>query len=98
MRRQAKGKAHGRKRAAWRRLRLEVLQRDRYRCRACGQGWQHGQLTVHLDPRLRGDHSRARPRDCITLCISCHGTVDAPDRACGLLRGVSTFGRPTSAP
>ena len=34
--------------------------------------------TVHLDPRLGGNHLAATLADCTRACRSCHGTLDAP--------------------
>jgi 5-methylcytosine-specific restriction endonuclease McrA len=62
----------------WRRLRQQALARDRC-CQRCGTTHD---LTVHLDPRMRGDHDTAVLEACTTLCRSCHGTIDAP-RAAG---------------
>jgi 5-methylcytosine-specific restriction endonuclease McrA len=73
--RAAKAKAHGRNTAAWRKLRAAVLERDDHQCRSCGSG---NYLTAHLDPALGGNHWNATPDDCVTLCASCHGQVDAP--------------------
>ena len=66
---------HGRNTAAWRKLRHFVLERDGRRCRTCGAT---AKLTVHLDPALGGDHSLATSKDCITLCVRCHGLADGP--------------------
>jgi 5-methylcytosine-specific restriction endonuclease McrA len=59
--------------AAWRRVREQVLARDRYRCRRCGT---RENLSVHIAPWLKADHSRARLEDSVTLCLRCHGTID----------------------
>jgi 5-methylcytosine-specific restriction endonuclease McrA len=78
--RHAKAKAHGRNSAYWRAIRAAVLERDGHRCRSCG-ATEH--LTVHLSPRLKGNHLRARLVDCTTLCRRCHGRVDGPRGAVG---------------
>jgi hypothetical protein len=93
-RRVAKGAAYGYWTAAWRRLRLEVLQRDLYRCRACGR--RSGQLSVHLDPRLGGDHTRARfgtasPSVLVATVQSTHHERSASD-------GVSNLWNPLTTP
>ena len=59
--------------ADWRALRLEIIRRDNWRCESCGT---HYDLTVYLHPCLEGDHSRATPGLCVTLCRSCHGSVE----------------------
>jgi len=64
--------ASGRHRAHWRRVRVETLERDGWRCRRCGGPAN----TVHLDPRLRNHHDLATPKDCVSLCASCHGRLD----------------------
>lgn len=74
-RRHTKQRQHGRDTSYWRRLCTAVKARDEHRCRRCGST-RH--LTVHLDPRLKGNHQAATMDDCTTLCRSCHGTTDAP--------------------
>jgi 5-methylcytosine-specific restriction endonuclease McrA len=64
----------GRRSEHWRKLRPQAIARDRV-CRRCGTGER---LTVHLDPALRGEHRNATLDDVVTLCVSCHGSVDAP--------------------
>jgi len=61
----------------WRQLRAHVLDRDHHQCQRCGCD-DRSILTVHLDPRLEGQHDQATPDDCLTLCRSCHGSHDAP--------------------
>ena len=87
-RRHAKQQAHGRDTARWRQLRVLVLNRDRHRCQRCGKPGN----TVHLDPRLKGNHTLATPNHCVTLCRSCHGVLDAPratDNAARSFEGTS---------
>jgi 5-methylcytosine-specific restriction endonuclease McrA len=72
-RRQAKGKAHGRHTAHWKRLRRAVLERDGRACVRCGAV---DDLTVHIDPRFADQHSTATAEVCITLCRRCHGRLD----------------------
>jgi 5-methylcytosine-specific restriction endonuclease McrA len=67
----------------WRGVRQLALARDGHRCQKCGTT---DDLTVHLDPRMRGDHDSATVEACITLCRSCHGRLDAP-RAAGAQTG-----------
>lgn len=73
-RRTAKAAAHGRTGRRWQQLRQLVIARDR-RCTRCGSP---DDLTVHVDPRLRGNHRVATTADCTALCRRCHGAVDAP--------------------
>lgn len=81
-RRQRKNQAHGVNRAAWRRRAQRVKQRDGMTCRRCGRHrdelHHNERLSVHLDPALAGNHDAASDHDCITLCSTCHGTIDAP--------------------
>jgi 5-methylcytosine-specific restriction endonuclease McrA len=42
---------------------------DGYRCFYCGSTKD---LTVDLDPRLRGNHRGATLADCVTACRSCN--------------------------
>jgi 5-methylcytosine-specific restriction endonuclease McrA len=77
-RRNLRAKTSGRTTAAWKKLRVQVLERDDYACLRCGRR----AVSVHIDPRLRGDHRLATVDDCWSLCASCHGTIDAP-RAMG---------------
>lgn len=69
----AKQQAHGRDTAQWRRTREARLIADEYRCQDCHTPIG---LTVHLDPRLNGDHTQATIDTTITLCRSCHGKRD----------------------
>lgn len=73
-RRADKTRHQGRTTPHWRRVRAHVIARDKA-CRACGT---HEHLSVHLDPKLEGNHRLATPDDCVTLCLSCHGSIDAP--------------------
>jgi 5-methylcytosine-specific restriction endonuclease McrA len=73
-----KQQAHGRNTSYWRKLRKLVLNRDGHTCQRCGKPGN----SVHIDPRLRGNHLLATPNRAITLCASCHGTIDGP-RASG---------------
>ena len=59
-------KASRTSRAAWRRLRVEVLTRDGWRCRKCGKA---GRLEVHhVDHNPRNDALG----NLVTWCVSCH--------------------------
>ena len=77
-RRNEKRKTSGRSSASWQRLSLAALHRDNFTCRRCGKTGDRRQLTGHLDPRLGGNHRIAALEDITTLCLSCHGSVDAP--------------------
>ncbi len=55
----------------WQKLRLEVMQRDRFRCVDCGRGDQH--LNVHHPRYKRGLAPWEYPADeLVTLCQDCH--------------------------
>ena len=65
-------KARARERA-WQRVRSAVLQRDKYRCRACGS-------TSHVDvhhKKLRSAGGENSTRNCLVLCRICHQRVHA---------------------
>jgi 5-methylcytosine-specific restriction endonuclease McrA len=72
-----KNKAHGTHTSYWRQLRQRALERDGYQCQI-----QHPDIctgvatTVHLDPRLKGDHRVATLSDCKSSCKRCHGRED----------------------
>jgi 5-methylcytosine-specific restriction endonuclease McrA len=72
-------RSSGRDSTHWRHVRLAVLRRDNYRCRYCGRSKAelrpNEKLTVHLDPRLRGQHEYAIVSDCTTACSRCHGKL-----------------------
>jgi 5-methylcytosine-specific restriction endonuclease McrA len=83
-RRNAKRRRSGRTTARWQRLRLAVFARDGYACRLCGRTGTRYTLTAHLRPELAGNHWTATLDDVVTLCGSCHASVDAA-RAHGFL-------------
>ena len=62
----------GRNTRGWRRLRLLVLERDHRMCQRCGGRAD----TVHINPRLGGNHELATLEDCVSLCRACHGRLD----------------------
>jgi len=68
-------------RQRWRRVRLEVLSRDGYRCTRCGRA---GRLTVHhLDP-VAVSEGKADPFDpsrLRSLCAGCHIILHLPRQA-----------------
>lgn len=55
----------------WRETRRRVLERDRHRCRACGQS--HGLEAHHVVMRSLG--GKDDQRNLIALCNSCHKSV-----------------------
>src|SRR5579859_1187058 len=59
-------------------LRMQVLKRDRYRCRICGRGPEHStdiQLRVH-HVRPFGLGGLTEERNLVTLCHTCHDGLD----------------------
>lgn len=76
-RRHAKQREHGRDSAHWRVLRLRRLELDAYRCQLrVDTGCSRRATTVHLDPRMNGDHLAASIADVTSCCAHCHGVVD----------------------
>lgn len=63
---------HGRDTQHWRQLRERVLLRDGYRCQIQLEGCTGKATSVHLDPRLSGQHLLASERDCTSVCRWCH--------------------------
>jgi hypothetical protein len=55
-------------------LRREVIERDRRRCRWCGQPGERVGIDVHHIRYRRGD-ADDHPGNLISLCRSCHGFV-----------------------
>ena len=70
-------KQSGRNLASWQKLRAAVLERDGHMCRLRLDYCQGRATSVHLDPRLRGDHRLATMADCVSACSSCHGAAHA---------------------
>jgi 5-methylcytosine-specific restriction endonuclease McrA len=77
-RKMAKIQQQGTKSGHWIKLRKLALERDGYRCRLRGRRCTGTATTVHLDPRLGGNHRIATLADCTSLCRRCHGAIDAP--------------------
>ena len=75
-RRHQKQQDHGRNTYAWRRLRMDALNRDNHACQLRLNGCTGTATTVHIDPRLMGDHTLATLDDCTSACTHCHGVVD----------------------
>lgn len=70
---------HGYSRKHWRELRVQRLNLDEHRCQLRVDARCTGTATtVHLDPRLEGNHDVATLNDCRSACLHCHGVVDAP--------------------
>jgi 5-methylcytosine-specific restriction endonuclease McrA len=80
-RRARKAEANGLTTSRWRKLRATALRRDSHRCQLELPGCTHRATTVHLDPRLNGDHTKATLADVLSACHHCHGRVDAPRAA-----------------
>lgn len=55
-------------------LRVEVIERDRRRCRWCGQHGEKVGIDVHHVRYRRGDVDDY-PENLISVCRSCHGFV-----------------------
>jgi 5-methylcytosine-specific restriction endonuclease McrA len=72
------GKRNATKTTYWRKLRVLALQRDNYRCTLRHPGCTERANTVHIDPRLKGNHLAATLNDCRSACRHCHGVEDAP--------------------
>lgn len=62
----------------WERLRIAALERDGCMCRIRLAGCTGTATTVHLDPRLGGNHAAATLEDLLSACAHCHGLVDGP--------------------
>jgi len=69
--------AHGRNTHRWQQLRAARKQLDGHRCTYCGSTQD---LTVHLHPRLAGNHRNATLADCVTACRSCNSSLGDGDR------------------
>jgi 5-methylcytosine-specific restriction endonuclease McrA len=72
-RRNQLARRHGLNTKRWRLLRDSTLARDGHRCQQCGDPAN----TVHIDPKLKGNHNVATLNDTVTLCRRCHGSLDA---------------------
>jgi hypothetical protein len=75
-RRQAKTKRHGLRTAHFATLRTQRLRLAQSRCELGLAGCTNRATTVHLDPRLEGNHRIATVDDCLALCLHCHGVID----------------------
>jgi len=70
--------ASGRNSYQWQQLRDQRKQLDGHRCVYCGTTED---LTVDLDPRLRGNHWAATINDCRTACRHCNSSLGASTRS-----------------
>ena len=62
--------------AAWARLRMQVLRRDRHRCRQCGE--TRGQMHVdHVLGRRQRPDLALDAGNLLTLCHACHSAKTA---------------------
>jgi hypothetical protein len=77
-RRNDKRRDSGRGTQAWQQLREACFTRDGWICKRCHRVGTARDLHAHLAPALGGNHWNATLGDLVTLCHSCHGTVDAP--------------------
>jgi hypothetical protein len=80
-RRAAKQRASGQTSARWQRLKRQAKGAAGYRCPNCGaleEPTPRGWLSVHLNPDFHSGHRAATLADVVVLCLSCHGTLDAP--------------------
>jgi len=57
----------------WQKKRLEIMQRDRFRCRICHS--EEETLNVHHIIYAKGEPWEADDKDLVTLCEECHGVV-----------------------
>ena len=53
----------------WERVRLQVLDRDHWRCTVCGRA---GLLEVHHLVALADGGAALDPENCVAMCASCH--------------------------
>ncbi len=63
--------SHGRNTYRWQQLCEQRKRIDGFRCTYCGAT---DDLTVDLDPRLRGNHRAATINDCRTACRRCNSS------------------------
>ncbi len=77
-RRHALAKKHGTSTGHWKRLRQLALARDNHECTLRHARCTGVATTVHIDPRLGGNHLLATLADCRSACRRCHGKEDAP--------------------
>lgn len=63
---------HGRDTSHWQELRALVLKRDGYGCQIMLEACTGRATSVHLDPRLKGQHLLATESDCRSACRFCH--------------------------
>lgn len=91
-RRYRKRLQHGRHTTAWQRLRSARLEHAGYQCELqLDDRCTLEATTVHLDPRLEGNHETAGLDDVRAACLHCHGVIDAPRARTGGVSGVATL-------
>jgi len=57
----------------WQRLRIEIMERDLFRCKKCGRSIAESPLEVHHHQYISGKKPwEYQPEYLITLCRSCH--------------------------
>lgn len=60
----------------WKKLRLEIKHRDKFRCGECTKQFQGRELEVHhILPRRERADLILEPTNCITLCKPCHRRI-----------------------
>ena len=58
----------------WGSIRKEILERDRHRCRICGQDNVETKLHVH---HIDYDRRHNETSNLVTLCMTCHSALHA---------------------
>lgn len=79
-RRRVMARIQGRGTDHWQRVRRERLEIDAHHCQLRLSGCRGAATTVHLDPRLAGDHRMASVEHTLSACAVCHGRVDGGRR------------------
>jgi 5-methylcytosine-specific restriction endonuclease McrA len=77
-RRLEKRRKHGMVGKHWDELRIAALERDGRLCQPRLAGCTEIATSVHLDPRLGGNHALATLQDLTSCCAHCHGVLDGP--------------------
>lgn len=75
-RRAKKSAAHGLTTTHWQQLRRARLKQAKGVCELRLRGCTRRASTVHLDPRLGGNHRAATLGDVRAACLRCHGVLD----------------------
>jgi hypothetical protein len=84
----------------WQVIRGARLALDRLACQLRHDGCTRRATQVHLDPSLRGDHSRASLELTLSCCAHCHGVEDGRRGSYDELAegGVEKISRPIASP